>query len=147
LNPKEEMNREEEIFEALEALRETNEIIDAGKVKELVEAKLKERFPEKDPKRELPQSWEVMYQRTVRTLLAAKVLKILGESEVIWSEDQPQTKPDSSSNSDKNDGSVLAPGSSGNEGNNEGNGFRAVLAHPYLFALPLDEFNDLLKEI
>ena len=137
------MNREEQIIKSLWALRGSNQSITSEAVKfqvmELV-------------KGTLPESWDVMYQRTIRTLVAAGVLVQGTGGGVTWTEEALKARSESEDKSPSrgggaDGGSPPGGGNGGNDGANGGQGFRAVLAHPYLFALPRGEFEELLDAI
>lgn len=137
------MNREEQIIESLWALRRSKQLITSEAVKLQIMRFMDDR---------LPDSWDVTYKRTIRTLVAAGVLIQGREGDVTWTEEALKTRPDSeniqpSRGGGADGGSPPGGGNGGNEGANGGQGFRAVLAHPYLFALPRGEFEELLDAI
>ena len=141
------MNREEQIVVALRALRGNKQPITPVTVRGWVME-----LEKGTATQVLPESWDVTYQRTVRTLVAAGVLVRGAKGDITWPEEPAQARPESpnippSRGGGADDGPPPGGGDGGNDGDNGGGGFRAVLAHPYLFALPRGEFEELLDAI
>lgn len=141
------MNREEQIVAELRLLREDNQPITLAAVKNRIMELEKSEVTQR-----LPESWDVTFRRTLRTLVAAGVLVRGAKGVITWPEVPAQTPPEPPNIPPNGGGGADGgppPGGAdgGHGGNNGGGGFRAVLAHPYLFALPRSEFEELLDAI